>query len=64
LQSVAALVAELEADKQLQKEANREKKEKDKQDKAIKAWLEANANQSKCAIVLQKGGNSWQIMVH
>ena len=53
LQLVSAL-AELEADKQYQKGANKEKKEKDKQDKAIKARLEAKVNQSKCATALQK----------
>jgi hypothetical protein len=53
LQLVSAL-AELEADKQHQKGANKEKKEKAKQDKAIKAQLEAEMNQSKCAVVLQK----------
>jgi hypothetical protein len=53
LQLVSAL-AELEADKQHQKGANKEKNEKAKQDKAIKARLEAEVNQSKCAGALQK----------
>jgi hypothetical protein len=48
---VSAL-AELEADKQHQKGANKEKKEKAKQDKAIKARLEAKVNQSKCSVAL------------
>jgi hypothetical protein len=39
---------------QYQKGANKEKKEKAKIDKAIKARLEAKVNQSKCAIALQK----------
>jgi chorismate mutase len=53
LQLVAAM-AELKTDKQLQKEVNKEKKENAKQVKAIKAWLEADANQSTYAITFQK----------
>ena len=53
LKLVSAL-AELEADKQHQKGVNKEKREKAKQVKAIKARLKAEVNQSKCAIVLQK----------
>jgi hypothetical protein len=43
-----------EADKQYQKGANKEKKQKAKRDKAMKERLEAEVNQSKCAIALQK----------
>ncbi len=53
LQLVAAL-AELEDDKRVYKETNKEKKEQAKRDKASKAELEAFENQGKCVIALQK----------
>jgi hypothetical protein len=52
---LVSTLAELKADKQLQRGAKKETKEKAKRDKAIKARQEAEqVNQSKCAITLQR----------